>query len=147
MIIEHSLEISAPIRSVWELTVDPGSWAAANPNVTGATALDDPPLGPGSRVRIEQRGMRPRVWTVLEHRAPNRFVWSTRLLWLTMTASHDLAATGSGTLNSLAVRLDGPGAGILGRLLRRPMVSALQAENEGMKGFAEAGTTTAPPPG
>ena len=149
MTIEHALEIAAPVQRVWELTVDLESWAAANPNVTRATLLVDAALGVGSRVRIEQRGMGPKVWTVLEYRAPTRFVWSTRLLWFTMTASHDLTATGSGTLNTLAVRFDGPGAGVLGRLARGAVGAALRAENEGIERAAtrHAGPGSGSPPG
>ena len=148
MTIEHALEIPAPLREVWALTVDLESWVAANPNVTRATLLGDPPLAVGSRVRIEQRGMRPKVWTVLEHRAPTRFVWATRLLWFTMTARHDLAAAGPGTRNTLSVRFDGPGAGILARLARRPVEAALRSENEGIRraatSHAEPGSATPP---
>lgn len=138
MRIEHTLEIGAPVRVVWELTVDVDGWAAINPNVSRATLLEGDRLGPGARVLIKQRAMAPRVWAVEEFREATRFTWSTRFGWLTMTATHDLAAVEAGTRNTLGIEFTGVGAGLLGRLMRRPVRSALAAENEGFRRAAES---------
>ena len=149
MTIEHSQEIAAPIRTVWGLTVDVAAWVEINPNVVGAECLDETELRAGSRVRIRQRGLRPKVWTVVVHDPPHRFSWTTRLLWLTMTATHELEATESGTRNTLRLELTGPGAGGVGRLLKGPLEAALAAENDGFKRAAETDTpsSSGPPRG
>jgi len=138
MRIDHSIKIAAPLRTVWDLTVDVESWPEISPYVTRATRLDPGELRPGSRVRIKQPGQGPRVWTVDQYRAPDLFVWSTRVLWLTMTATHELAPAGDGTRNDLAIDLTGRGSGVLGLLLGGMVRKVLRAENEGFKRAAES---------
>jgi len=138
MKIDHTIEIAAPIDLVWELTIDVESWPAISPYVTSVTRLDGGEIRPGSRARIKQPGQGARVWTVDECAAPHRFVWSTRVLWLGMTATHELAPSGEGTRNDLRLDLGGRGASVVGALFGGLVRKVLAAENEGFKRAAES---------
>ncbi|MHC4954653.1 MAG: SRPBCC family protein [Planctomycetota bacterium] len=137
MRIEHSIEIHAPVSRVWELTLDVEAWPTFTPTITSIELLGDAPVRVGATARIKQPGQRARIWTVTELEPQRQFTWATRALGCTMAGSHELAAEGSGTRQTLAVELDGPLAPILGVLLRRPLKKALAAENEGFKAAAE----------
>lgn len=134
MRISHTIAIDAPIEAVWARTLDVESWPAHTPTMSAVQRLDSGALEVGSRARIEQPGQPARVWTVKELHAPNRFVWSTRLLGMEMVASHELASEGSGTSNALIVELRGGLAPVLGWMLRGPIHRAIAAENEGLRG-------------
>lgn len=137
MKIESAIQIDAPIETVWALTIDVEAWPALTPYMTSVTRLDAGDLRPGSQARIVQPGQRPKVWTVEERTAPSHFRWSTRLLWLDMTATHDLVTTSEGTRNTLGIALDGWGSGLVGSLMRPLVLKALRAENAGFKRAAE----------
>lgn len=138
MRIEHSIEIAAPVERVWELTVDVERLPELTPTMTRVERLDDGPLVAGSRVRIEQPRQRPRIWSVTTLEPKERFEWATRALGSTMTGGHEMSPTATGTRNTLSVELEGPFGGLFGRLLRRPLLAAITAENEGFKAAAES---------
>lgn len=137
MQIEHGIEIEAPIGVVWELTEDVEAWPTISPTMTEITLLDPPPLAVGSRARVKQPGQRARVWTVSELEVGRRFAWSSSLLGTTMTGIHQLDGDDRATTNTLIIDIAGPLAPLLGRLLRRPILAAITAENEGFKAAAE----------
>ena len=66
------------------------------------------------------------------------FVWSTRVLGMTMIAGHHLRPNGSGTTHTLSIEFTGLPASILVPVLRRPIHSTLTRENQGFKSAAEA---------
>ena len=100
MRIEHSIDIAAPVARVWELTLDIESWPEHVPTMTSIRRLDDGPLTVGSRAEVKQPGQRARVWTVTELEAKRVFAWSADALGTTMTGTHRLTATESGTTNT-----------------------------------------------
>lgn len=137
MRVEHSLDIDAPVARVWELTLDVESWPNHTPTMTSVERLGGLPLEVGSEVRIKQPGQRERVWTVRKLEPQSRFVWSARAMGTTMTATHELAETATGTRQTLSVELDGGLSGVIGALISRPIAKALAAENQGFKAAAE----------
>lgn len=137
MEIQHSIEITAPIQQVWELTADVGSWPDFTPTMTSVELLDDAPLAVGSTARVKQPGQPAKVWTVTEHEPPNRFAWETRSLGTKMTATHTLEGDDQAMTNTLTITLAGPLASVLGRAIRRPTIKALTQENQGFKTAAE----------
>lgn len=137
MRIEHSLEIAAPVARVWELTLDVEAWPDLTPTITRVEWLGDPPIAVGSQARIKQPAQRAKVWTVTALEPERRFAWATRSLGLTMTGTHDLAASNAGTINTLSIDLEGPLARLVGTLFRRAIRKAITTENEGFKAAAE----------
>lgn len=140
MRIEHTTLINAPLERVWAVTLDVEGLPELSPTtMTRVRRLDEGDLRVGSRTRIKQPGQRERVWTVEEVTAPTRFVWSTRLGPLAIRATHLLAAErDGGTRNTLVIDLLGPGARLLGALLRRTFAAVLATENAGFKRVSES---------
>lgn len=137
MRVEHSVEIDAPITRVWELTLDVESWPNHTPTLTSVERLDQSPIAVGSAVRIKQPAQRERVWTVCELEPNRRFAWSARTMGTTMTATHLLAETATGTRQTLSVELEGGASRVVGALIGRPIARAIAAENQGFKAAAE----------
>ena len=138
MMITNTVQIEAPVECVWELTVDLAAWPEITPTMTSVERLDAGSLKVGSRALVKQPGQRPRVWTVTRLVPGEIFAWSAPFLGTTMTATHQLAPTASGTRNTLTVDIVGRCAPIVGGLLRRPVRRAITTENEGFKNAAES---------
>lgn len=130
--------IAAPVEAVWALTEDVERWPDITPTMTAVERLDDGPLAVGSRARISQPRQRARVWTVTRFEPGRVFAWTTTAMGTHMEGSHQLEATEAGCVNRLVLELSGPTAGVVGRLLRRPLLEAITTENEGFKRAAEA---------
>ncbi len=136
MEITETTTIDAPIERVWALTLDLDGLPSITPTVTKVERLDPEPVAVGSRVRLEQPGLPPRIWTVDQVDAPHRFSWSTRLLGVRMTGIHELARVGEDRTDmTLRVVFEGRGAALLGRVGRRSIARSLAAE---ATGFARA---------
>ena len=133
MLIEHELQIDAPIDVVWALTVDVESLPSITPTMTSVSRLDHGGFGVGSQARIVQPRQGARLWTVPVFDAPHHFEWETRVGPLTMTGAHHLTARDGGTLNRLSVEVGGPLSGLLGRLVRKQIAAAIATENEGFQ--------------
>ncbi|MEE8106238.1 MAG: SRPBCC family protein [Planctomycetota bacterium] len=137
MRVENRIEIAAPIARVWELTLDAEAWPAFTPTITSIEWLSEPPVKVGSTARIKQAAQPDRVWTVTALETESCFAWATRAMGVTMTGSHHLAASETGTTNTLTVDIEGLLAPLIGLLLRRPIRNAIAAENAGFKAAAE----------
>ena len=137
MRIEHIIEIAAPVARVWELTLDVESWPRMTPTITRVEWLSAQPIGIGSMARIKQPAQGAKIWTVTALEPERCLAWSTRSMGLTMTGTHQLTATETGTTNTLWIDLEGPLAWIVGTLFGRLIRNALRTENEGFKAAAE----------
>lgn len=137
MRIHNTISIEAPVERVWELTLDVESWPRHTPTMTTIERLDSSPLAVGSKVRIKQPAQRPRVWTVTALEPQTRFAWTARAMGTTMTGSHLLAPSPSGTTQTLAIDIEGPLSRLVGALVRRPVAKAIATENRGFKEAAE----------
>jgi uncharacterized membrane protein len=137
MRIENSIEIAAPVSRVWDLTIDVESWPEHTPTVTSVELLDDGPLAVGSSARIKQPAQRAKRWTVTAFEPQRRFAWATRTLGTTMTGSHLLAESPTGTTNTLVIDIQGPLARVLAALAGPSIRKAISTENLGFKAAAE----------
>jgi uncharacterized membrane protein len=138
MKLENVLRIDAPVDVVWSLTEDVERWPGITPTMTTVERLDDGPLAVGSRARVKQPGQRARVWTVTRFEPRRSFAWSTKAMGMTMEGAHLLADEGGACVNRLELEVTGATAGIVGRLLRRPLLNAITTENKGFRAAAEA---------
>ena len=139
MRVDHSLEISAPIETVWALTEDVERWPELSPTtMTSVERLDTGPLRTGSSARIKQPAQRATVWTVTDATAPTSFSWSTKVASITMTAMHTLEPTATGCRNTLVVETKGFGSGLLGLIAGRKIRQTIETENLCFKRAAEA---------
>lgn len=136
MEITDTITIDAPIARVWALTVDLDRLPAITPTVDAIERLDLGPVVVGSRARLRQPGLPPRVWIVEVVDEPHRFAWATRLLGVRMVGIHELRALGEDRCElTLRVLLEGRGSGLLARLGGTSIARAVAAEN---RGFADA---------
>ena len=138
--IIHTLDIAAPIETVWALTLDIESWPDMSPTMISVTRLDDGPLRVGSEARVKQPAQLPTTWTVTRLESPTFFEWEARIFGVTTTASHRLEATDAGCRNTLSVQMSGRGSGLLRGIAGRPIQRALEQENEGFRAAATADT-------
>lgn len=98
-----SLEIAAPIATVWAVLEDVERWPEWTPTVRTATLLDPGPLRPGTRVRLDQPRLPTITWTVDRVEEGRGFSWvSGGRLGLTRGA-HDLTAIDDRTRLDLAL--------------------------------------------
>jgi len=138
MHIEHTLEIEAPVATVWALTIAIEDWPRLTPTtMTRVERVDSGPLRMGSQARIKQPGQRPAVWTVQRLDAPNAFEWATTTMGMTMTARHRIEPTATGCRNTLTVDITGGLSRILGRLVGSQIAKVIATENECFRREAE----------
>ena len=138
MHIEHTLEIEAPVATVWALTIAIEDWPRLTPTtMTRVERVDSGPLRMGSQARIKQPGQRPAVWTVRRLDAPNAFEWATTTMGMTMTARHRIEPTATGCRNTLTVDITGGLSRILGRLVGSQIAKVIATENECFRREAE----------
>lgn len=143
--ITHTLDIGAPIETVWALTVDVESWPDMSPTMTSITRLDDGPMQVGSRALVKQPAQRPTTWTVTRLEAPAIFEWEAKVMGVTMTASHVVEAIGDDRCrNTLSVEMSGRGARLLAAVAGRRIRQAISQENDGFQAAAtaDAGSAT-----
>lgn len=138
MEISHTTTIAAPIERVWQLTIDLEALPSVTPTINRVERLDEGPVHVGTRARLEQPGLPPRVWLVEELDAPHRFSWATSLFGVRMVGVHDLEAVDDQRCRlTLRVVFEGRGGALLGRLSRRSLARTLATE---AAGFARAAT-------
>ncbi len=137
MEVTNTITIEAPVDRVWALTVDVETWPSHTPTMTAVKKVDSAALSVGSKARVKQPGQRERVWTVTALEPGSVFAWATRTMGMTMTGTHLLAGSATGTTQTLRVDLAGPLSRLVGGLLRRSISKAITAENQGFKAAAE----------
>jgi uncharacterized membrane protein len=140
MDINDTITIDAPVERVWALTVDLDQLPAITPTVSAVERLDDGPVAVGSRARLRQPGLPPRVWTVEVVDEPHRFAWATSLLGVRMVGVHELTPLDADRCQlTLRVLLEGRGSGLLAKLGGASIARSLAAENLGFRQAALAG--------
>lgn len=138
MMFTHSTQIAANPPVVWSVLSDLERWPEWTPTVRRLEILEGRELGIGLRVRIEQPRLRPAVWAVTECTPLESFTWVSRFAELSITASHLVEPSESGSKITLVLRYGGvlrwPVARIAGGITAR----YLQAEATGLRAKAEA---------
>lgn len=146
MRFEHSLEMAAPVSTVWRLTTDVEHWPELFPTVTsvqreGVQREGDGEFGVGSTAMIKQPGQRATRWTVTVFEPEARFEWEASVYGVRTVARHLVEPTATGARNTLILELSGRGSNLMGRLVGRKMRTVLATENDGFRRAAEAHAT------
>ncbi|MEO1063132.1 MAG: SRPBCC family protein [Actinomycetota bacterium] len=131
MLFTDSITVDGTPELLWALTTDVEALPSITPTMSEVERLDEGPLAVGSRVRIEQPGMRSNVWTVRRLDEPHLLEWDTKVGTVVITARHLITATDGGATNRLEVELSGFGSGLVGRLLGGRLNEGLAQENAG----------------
>ena len=130
---ENTVTIDAPVDEVWRLTLDVEAWPTMTPTMTKVVRLDEGPMQVGSSARVKQPRQSEAVWTVIHLEERREFTWQTHRMGLTMTGSHLMEPMGDKCRNTLRLDVDGPGAGLFGRLFGRALSKSIATENEGFR--------------
>ena len=90
MKITDEIEISAPAAVVWAIQTDADRLAEWLPGFKSSARSDGGgPFVAGSRARIKQTGLPATEWTAQEVDDDlHRFVWSTKVLGMSLVATH-----------------------------------------------------------
>lgn len=138
MIIKDEIYIEVPPEPVWKITLDIERWPEWTPTVEFVTRMDKGPLEPGSKVRLKQPMQPEAEWTVTKLEDYRLFAWETHRSGLHITAFHEIAADGDGTLNRLVVEIKGVLVILLWPVFKLAVRKALADENKGLKKRCES---------
>jgi hypothetical protein len=120
--------------------------------MTSVERLDGGAIRVGSSARVVQPGQRPTVWTVTALEAPRTFEWETKILSVTLVASHHLVPVDGGSegrrrcRNELRLRMSGFGSGLMHWMLGRTLLATIETENQGFKRTLESESETSQRP-
>lgn len=139
MITDSSIEIDAPVSTVWDVFTDAERWPEWTASVTSLVALDGPAIEVGSRFEIVQPKMPKLVWVVSAVEPGRSWTWEVRSPGGHTLASHELTDLGGGrTLVAQRIDQRGPIGTLVGVLMKRLTVRYLDQEARGLKATAEA---------
>lgn len=138
MIIENAKAINAAPERVWHITQDIERWPEWTPTVSSLTRLDEGPLRVGSVARIKQPGLPECEWRVTALTPGAAFTWESRVYGISMAATHEVIAHGSGTTSVLRIRMHGTPVTLLWPLVYLSVQHSLERENTALKARCEA---------
>ena len=141
MIIENEIQIEASPETVWRITKDVESWPEWCPTMEAVTRLDDGIFRLGSVALIKQPGLRPAEWRVTAFAEEKSFTWETKILGISMAATHELNPSAADTKNILRLKVSGILAMLLWPLIRNSMAKSLERENSSLKATCESVST------
>jgi uncharacterized membrane protein len=134
---ETTVDIDAPVETVWNVLMDVESWPRLTESMTRVERLDAGPLRVGMRVRIHQPKLPPATWKVTELVENERFVWRARGPGFHTVASHEVTSIGDASRLRLTVEQSGLMGGVVGRLGRDLTERYIALEAAGIKRRAE----------
>lgn len=133
-----TVEIAAPAERVWEVLIDVVRWPEWTETVTSVTRLDEGPLRPGSRARIDQPKLPETEYVVTELHPGRSFIWVATGPGVTTTARHDVESLPGGSSRvTLAVVQAGWLGSVMGRFYRGLTERYLANEAAGLKARSE----------
>ena len=135
--IERTIDINAPIQSIWDITLDIERWPEWTASMKSIRKRQSGPISIGSVAQVEPNGGVASDWTVSELQAPNLFAWETRVRGVRVVGRHRMQETPGGTRMTLELDYSGLLARLFNFQIRRTFVHNLEVESQGMKKFAE----------
>lgn len=133
-----AVDVAASAERIWQVLTDIERWSEWTPSVLRIDPLSAPPLGPGSRARIHQPGLRPAVWVVTGWEPYRRFSWTARHPGVAVVGDHVITAGPRGCRVELAIRFNGALGALVGRLTERLTTRNLELESTGLKARSQA---------
>lgn len=139
-----TVDIGAPIDTVWAVLSNAESWPSWTASVTEVSVEGGGPLQVGSRARIKQPRIPRTVWTVTELVPGRSFTWTTKGPGVLGFARHELTALPEGgTRARLAVEQTGWLGGPVGKLYAGLTDRYLAMEAAGLRRRSEESARSA----
>lgn len=133
-----TVEIAAPPDRVWEVLTDVEQWSQWTETVTSVVRLEEGPLRPGSRAKVNQPKVPETEYVVTELDPGRSFTWAAAGPGVTTTARHDVEALPGGRSRvTLAVEQRGWLGSLMGRFYRGLTDRYLANEAAGLKARCE----------
>jgi uncharacterized protein YndB with AHSA1/START domain len=133
-----SVDIAAPPERVWEVMVDVEYWPDWTDTVTWVRRLDEGPLRPGSRAKINQPKLPETEYVVTELEPGQSFTWVATAPGVLTTARHRIEPlAGGGSRVRLSVEQGGWLGSLMGRFYRGLTDRYLATEAAGLKAWCE----------
>lgn len=133
MKLAHIIHIEAPPDRVWAVTANIECWPEWTPTVDAVKRLDQGAFDVGSTALLKQPGLPEAKWSVTALTPRERFTWESRILGMRFIATHEMAATETGTRNELHIEISGLVALCLGPIILSSIRRSLEQENTGLK--------------
>ena len=114
--ITQSLTIRTGIAEVFTVLSDIENWNVWTPSITKISFIGHSRFALGGKVRIIQPKLFPATWTIAELIENKSFTWTTTLFGTSITAAHQLATCGQGTVVEIKMLYEGWLAKLLYRL-------------------------------
>ncbi len=135
-----SVDVAASTERVWEVLGDVERWPEWTPTVTSVRLLDEGPLRPGSRARIDQPRIPETEYVVTELEPGRSFTWVATGPGVLTTARHSIEALADGgTRVRLSVSQSGWLGSLMARVYRRLTDRYLANEAGGLRARCEEG--------
>jgi uncharacterized membrane protein len=139
MRFEKSIEIDAPHERVWEVLSGLEAWPERIETVDSVELLTPPPIGTGSRVRLQQPKLPEGTWDITAWDAPSFFEWRQKTGGTTSVAGHRVEALGASRARlTLTLDMRGLLIPIVALFYRQLTERYMALEAEGMKRAAES---------
>jgi carbon monoxide dehydrogenase subunit G len=137
--IERTAEIAAAPDVVWDVISDVERWPEWQPGTKSIVRRGSGAFGPGSEARVTMKGSRGAIWRVTDYAEGRSFSWESGVMpGVHMVGHHSVEGAGAGSRATLALDIEGPLAGPLGRLLRWYSERNVARESAGLKRVSEA---------
>lgn len=137
MHLEKEVQIEAQPGDVWSVLRDIRNWGDWTATVQSIETLDDGPLRPGLRARLDLSGAPRGVWTVNQVDEGHSFTWSSNLRGVKTVAGHVIEPSGTGTRVRLTLDMSGFAAVLFRPMIKKNSVRNLEIESAGLKRQSE----------
>lgn len=140
---ETSVDIAAPVATVWEVTRDVEAWPQWSPTMDEVRLEGGGPVRAGSSARVRQPRLRPARWVVDRADADAAFVWHTGGPGYRITAEHLMEQGATVTTMLLRITVAGRLAPVVWALAGRTIRRYLNEEAAALKARCEGATSPA----
>ena len=139
MRFEHSIDIGAHQKRVWDVLSDLEAWPQRIETVDVVELLTPPPVANGSRVRLKQPKLPEGTWEVTVWDPPSYFEWIQKTGGVTSVAGHRVEVLQEGRSRlTLTLEMRGLLVPIVGMFYKSLTNRYMTLEAEGMKRAAES---------
>ncbi|HEY2565435.1 MAG TPA: SRPBCC family protein [Acidimicrobiales bacterium] len=133
-----SIEIDAPLETVWGVLTDLERWPEWTKSIQQIAAVSGSPLTPGAKIRIKQPRLPAAVWEVTQLEPDRVLTWKAKSGSVTTVADHRLSISpAKKVVADLSIRQTGTLAWLAGLFTSSLSRRYVEMEAEGLKHRSE----------